>query len=509
MDRLNKTILNYYIRRAKRLEVRGVRLDAKDMREDAGVGFAYGIAKSMGIDTEGMSPAEVFEAIKKKGGPGAAKKSGTIAGKQGKIGAKVIKVKGMSPKEVRAFNGKTKAMSKEYYDKATDITKEHENRSLLTFTSHGEDHIRQVVEKTNQAADAIEMLKDDNKIYGGTVDRKLLLAAAQFHDTGMDGGNFRKYETKLDNKGEMKVAGDWLRDDHGLNSAIHILERAKDFEKIGVNPEQCALLAFAHTKSKSEVRDLTKPEHWELALQKTEAAVKEYNSIHPDKKISFDRNKVFEGGKPTAENIGMMASATAALRLGDANREANIPLKSQAGGEYKIDKMPKGEFGSREEEAAAAVISITDKDGRHVLEADDSKLGDVPGFAYSKHIVLGERNMVNVDTRYSKAHNTLVESVALRNGNDVPYSTTSVLMERIGELSTINGVPRAMQIHMSGVKNIDKMSPSARKAYDKMWDDVQQKHPGIADVVIVFDDGSDYSYKDNKSNKNNKNNKKH
>lgn len=497
MERLNSTILDYYIRKAKRLEKRGAHFDAKDMREDAGVGFAYGIAKSMGIDTEGMSPAEVFAAIKKEGGAGAAKKSGAVKGAQGGGGRKAIKVKGMSPKEVSAFNGKTKTMSKEYYDKATKVTQEHENRSLLTFTSHGEDHIRQVVEKTNQAADAIEMLHGNNKIYGGSVDRKLLLAAAQFHDTGMDGGNFRKYETKPKDNGEMKVAGDWLRDDHGLNSAIHILERAKDFEKIGVNPEQCAMLAFAHTKSKSGVQDLTNPEHWEAALQKTEAAVKEYNSVHPDNKISFDRNKIFEGGKPTAENIGMMASATAALRLGDANREANIPLKSQAGGEYKIDKMPKGDFKNHKEEAAAAVISITDKDGRHVLEKDDPKLGDVPGFEFSKHVVLGERNMVNVDTRYSKKHNTLVENVALRNGNEVPWSTTEALIERLGELNTINGVPRAMQIHMSGVKNKGKMSGSAAKAYKKMWETVQEKTPGIADIVLVFDDGSDYSFKKN------------
>ena len=36
-------------------------------RMDAGVGWAYGLAKSKGIDTTGMSPKEVFEALKEKG----------------------------------------------------------------------------------------------------------------------------------------------------------------------------------------------------------------------------------------------------------------------------------------------------------------------------------------------------------------------------------------------------------------------------------------------------------
>ena len=42
------------------------RLDSA-IREDAGVGWAYGLAESKGIDTKGMSPKEVFEALKEKG----------------------------------------------------------------------------------------------------------------------------------------------------------------------------------------------------------------------------------------------------------------------------------------------------------------------------------------------------------------------------------------------------------------------------------------------------------
>lgn len=44
------------------------RNDRLEARMDAGVGWAYGLAESKGIDTSGMSPKEVFEALKEKGG---------------------------------------------------------------------------------------------------------------------------------------------------------------------------------------------------------------------------------------------------------------------------------------------------------------------------------------------------------------------------------------------------------------------------------------------------------
>ena len=64
---------SYRERRARRL----------DSRMDAGIGWAYGLAKSEGIDTTGMTPQEVFEALEKKGikaKPGGGKETG---GKKG------------------------------------------------------------------------------------------------------------------------------------------------------------------------------------------------------------------------------------------------------------------------------------------------------------------------------------------------------------------------------------------------------------------------------------------
>lgn len=79
---MDKAIIKYRKRRQERLdakngvvrskndsveEYRKRRDERLNSRMDAGVGWAYGLAESKGIDTEGMSPKEVFEALREKG----------------------------------------------------------------------------------------------------------------------------------------------------------------------------------------------------------------------------------------------------------------------------------------------------------------------------------------------------------------------------------------------------------------------------------------------------------
>ena len=82
---MDKAVLKYKKRRQNRLDAKnGVTADRYDSvdafkkrrkerleeRMDAGIGWAYGLAKSKGIDTAGMTPKEVFEALEKEGGGG-------------------------------------------------------------------------------------------------------------------------------------------------------------------------------------------------------------------------------------------------------------------------------------------------------------------------------------------------------------------------------------------------------------------------------------------------------
>lgn len=504
-------------RRQKRLDsveaYRQRREQRLQERFDASARLAYGIAKSMGIKTEGMEPKEVWEAIRKKD-PGAAEAAakgygnrgpkGNVTGKSGERSKQTSrakyqgnwmppKVKGLDAATVNNTLSGCDKVGGQHYAKGTKVA--NEKPTLRTFTTHGMDHIQQVVEKTNQAADVIEQLQGNHRFRGAKMDRKLMLVSAWFHDTGMDGGDINW----------SKDNGDGIRGNHGMNSAMHILEHSAELQKLGVNPSQAAFIAFAHTKSKSGVNDLMSPEDWKTGLDKIETAVNEYNERNPNKKIKFDRDSVF-GGEPNEENIRHMASQVAAVRLGDANREANIPLRAQSGGKYDIDKMATpDQCGSWQDEVNNSKISIKDDNGVHDLNDDkDGFIGELGQESrdFSKKVVLGERNMVKVDT---VLHNgSLALSVSLRGGNDVPHCTVEALLERCGELNTINGIPRSMQIKMTGVKSANDMNPNATGAYDDMWKRIETevdkktgkpKYGGIDALTLVCEDGTKIEYK--------------
>lgn len=518
---MNRDVERYRERREERLrerngrdpvsEYRDRRLERLESRFDANPRVAYGIARGMGIDTTGMSPKEVWEAIRKED-PGMAKKergsmktattvsgSGLRKNAAGFVGGwKPPKVAGMDHATVRKTLSKCNRIGGNHYDKATEVANAPNRPFLWTFTTHGMDHVQQVLDKTNQAADEIEKLSPTDDFRPSKIDRKTMLVAAWFHDTGMDGGD----------KDWGDDTGDGVRSAHGTNSALHILEHAREIEKLGVNPSQAAFIAFAHTKSKSKIHDLMNPSHWQMGVEKIQEAVREYNATHKGKEIEFKPEDVFEGGKPTKENISHMASQVAALRLGDANREANIPLRSQSGGEYKIEKQAKPEECSGwDAEVDGSTISITDGDGRHELSADDPKMSKVSGFRISKGTVLGERNMVKVDTKASPDGKALREEITLRGGNDVPWCTARAIFERCGEMNTINGVPREVVIHMGSVKNKSGISEHAKSAYDDMWEDVKRigetnndgnmsnrNRLGVTKLTLRFEDGSTIEY---------------
>lgn len=491
-------------------------------RFDANPQIAYGIAKGMGIKTEGMSPKEVWEAIRKEGGGkgigknapkngnnannGANGKNGVNGNGGGRISgvsekmAKAAgyvggwlppKVKGMKDAAVHKVMSACHKIGGSHYENGSKVANEAKNTFLRTFTTHGLDHVQQVVEKTNQAADAIEQIKDTHEFHHAKVDRNLMLVASWFHDTGMDGGSDQA-KWAQDN-------GIGIRDAHGMNSALHILEHAEEIQKMGVNPSQAAFVAFAHTKSKSGIDDLQKVEDWVDGLDRLEKAAKEAG-------LDFDRDSIF-GGEPNQDNIGHMAAQVAALRLGDANREANIPLRSQTGGEYNIDQQPDHDAcGDLGEEEQNSKISIDINGEVHKLEKGDPYMEGVSGFMYSKHVVLGERNMTKIDTEYNQKHDSLQLNVELAGGNDCPWSTTEALLERCGELNTINGVPRAIKITMTGINSPDDMHDNAMNAYLTMWHTIRTsriadgkknagmlKYQGIADVVLEFENGDKMS----------------
>ena len=117
--------------------------------------------------------------------------------------------------------------------------------------------------------------------------------------------------------------------------------------------------------------------------------------------------------------------------------------------------------------------------------------------------MLGERNMVKVDTKASPDGKALREEITLRGGNDVPWCTARAIFERCGEMNTINGVPREVVIHMSGVRSKKDISRHAMRAYEELWSDVKKlgetnndgntsnrNKLGVTRMVLRFEDGS-------------------
>ena len=437
-------------------------------------------------------------------------------------GWKPPKVKGMSTAKVNEMLSGCKKIGGKHYDRGTEVARDKRNTHLWTYTSHGLDHVQQVIEKTNQAADAIEMLPENSTFRGAKIDRPTLLVASWFHDTGMDGDDVKWGEMEIEKKGGRKVIGDdgeELRKAHGVNSAIHVLEHADEIRALGVDPNKVAMIAFAHTKSRSGVDNLGNPEEWKDALDKLESEIKKHNELIGAKpvdektrdtgdappEVKFDRSAVF-GGEPSFDNIGEMLSSVAAIRLGDANREAyGMPLRSQSGGEYKVEVRSPKYFGSADEEASAATVSITEDGEKHYLDDKDEKMRKVSGRQYSKKVVLGEQNLAKIDTAFSPEHGTLQLNVTLDNGMAVPWCTSEVLLERCGELNTVNGTPRAMKIKMTGVESWDALGKDRQDAYKDMWRRILSdtadkklkdgtvikvpKYAGVENLVLEFENG--------------------
>lgn len=495
---MNDAVHRYHERRDKRLgkvaerdivgeyrKRRQRRLDARNF--DSNISKLYGIAIGMGINGAAeMSPPELVKALRGEGvniqnalRSGGNKKGSMKPDSRGYVGGwKPPKVNGMSHGEVNKTLSTCNHIGQGHYGKANKVANADNRPFLWTFTTHGRDHVQQVIDKTNQAADEIEKMPNDSIFGGVKLDRKLMLVSAWFHDTGMDGDDI---DWGNDD-------GDGIRSAHGTQSAIHILEHAKEIEKLGVDPNKAAFIAFAHTKSKSGINDLKNPEDWKKGLDTLEAAAKEAG-------IKFDRKVVFDGEEPNGDNIHHMMAQVAALRLGDANREAKgNELLSQSGGKYNIDRMPdKEKCTSWEDEVANSEISITDKDGRYVLSDDDPKMSKVKGWRHSARVVLGERNMDVVDSRYNERHQCLQEDISLVDGNAVPWSTTEALLERVGELNTINGVPKEIVVYMNGVRSPADLTENASKAYREMWQTMKRKRDKYGRVdafVLVFGDGN-------------------
>ena len=365
--------------------------------------------------------------------------TGSSAGGSGKMSESLQKTLQAQPPEVREKHEVARKVSEEYYKKGRELAESYQQ--LRSFTDHNSLHIDQVCEKTLKAAEVLEDCLRNDPNYG-PIDEGEALAAARLHDTGMDGDTSRNYQD-IDGKGTVDD-GTKLRKDHASNSAMHILENRDALEAAGVDPDRVAFYAFAHSKSSSGLSDLNSEECWNKAFDNIEKFVEMHNN-NPNctQKVSFDRSK-FDDPEVRAS----ARSTIAALRFGDANRDApeGDQNLTQGGGVIEVDSSGydrNHEYGDWEEERKAFKATATYPDGRVAHTGTD----DFDKTKYSTGIYVGEGNLSTINCVKGK-NNEITEEFAVKDATMAPHCTFNAINERLGEMSTATGIPRAATIKL-------------------------------------------------------------
>jgi len=357
-----------------------------------------------------------------------------------------------------------KNISAKYYAHAQEVA--HQFVELRTYSDHGTHHAALVAIKSQEAADAIDAANFGN-VYYSSINRLELEIAAIMHDTGMDGGAFKTY-----------TDGNALRKDHSLNSAIHVLENREAIAALGVNVDKVALDCMGHSKSCSGVRDLTSHEQWTDCFNRIDAAVDLYNKKFPAAQIFFDKSawttgETYSNGvyKFNRETLAQSAATIAALRLGDANREASQFPYTQGGETIEVDfdsyVTPAKNW---HDEIAKAKIFIIDDEGTRTSLLTQGV--DTAGFG--RMYMSGEGNL-SMSCEFNPTTKNLREVFEIHHGLSFPLSTQNCIDERLGELDTMKKFP--VEAHIKIIGDYSKLEKKKiSRLYSRYCRDAQRKH---------------------------------
>ena len=357
-----------------------------------------------------------------------------------------------------------KNLSTPYYEHAREVARQFVE--LRTYSDHGTNHAALVAVKSQEAADAIDAANLGNVWYS-SIDRVELQVAAFMHDTGMDGGRFKVY-----------TDGNALRKDHSLNSAIHVLENREAITALGVNVDAVALDCMGHSKSCSGVRDLTSHEQWTDCFNRIDEAVELYNQKFPAAPIYFDKSTWTTGDKYSngvykfnRETLARSAAVIAALRLGDANREAAQFPYTQCGNTIEVDfdsyVTPAKDWHA---EIAKAKIFIVDDNGTRTSLLTQGV--DANGFG--RMYMAGEGNL-SMSCEFNPKTQNVREVFEVHHGKSFPLSTQNCIEERLGELDTMKRFPVEAHIKILGdYSKVDKKKIA--RIYSRYCRDATRKH---------------------------------
>lgn len=329
---------------------------------------------------------------------------------------------------------KIQEIFQDYYNRSKEIALYNEEGRV--FTDHNDEHVKMVLIKTKSVLNSIKeymLLKKENNFtdksdhvpFSCNINPDIIAAIALAHDSGMCGLGYTfckdadgVYVKQKDGYYKMKIIDcsnySQIRVNHGLNSALIVLQNRERLKKIGysdINVDEIATICMSHFISTSGVIDLNSKHDWLECFLRLNSAVHAFNNDNKASSISFN-SKPLE----TEKYMSILATETLAIRFGDVSRDSGPDAESQSGEIVFVDRNSfNNKGGSVESELKDAQITI-----------GNTKTAIT--FLKSRQVHAGEQNIIYNDT-HVEMNNSLVHSITVKDGNSVPKCTQIAIQD--------------------------------------------------------------------------------
>jgi len=413
-----------------------------------------------------------------------------------------LRGKELKKKRIDNIHRAVKKFTARYYGKASKVAQE--KIALASYLAHDyEHHVLEVADKSYEACKVMNEALKGNPHYG-KIDDEALLIASLFHDTGMDG----------DSEDYSGDDGSKIRENHSMNSAVHVLECRAELEKMGYDADYIAVLCLGHSKSNSGLKNVDDKEEWTTVLQRIQTRCEKYKS-DTGRTLVFNINDFTDGSKDENGNYIMNGQKTksamasiGALRLGDANRDGQEDVVMQTGKHavYDTSRYVRATEGGWVKKEKAGVVKFSKEPWREEIDSAkvvikgakngkdwelNSKLAKSPeswneeddrhqSEAMSKMFVIGEGNIKSLHCENNGGK--ITEAFILRDGYSFPECTKKCISERIEELATLSNMPRKIVINVGDCGRSERKE-IAYKEYSRFVSDVKEKYGFDVEVV--------------------------